>query len=472
VTSLLDDMRSLLSSRSTLPMFLRQLSTDEYEPHPYSIRDRRVIEAAAVLANAARARSASTFLGHERDLTAAGLIALNEEWGHFFEVPPEAVRDNEAAGEIFNGPETVVDVQTHFMAPHALGEWRSTMLPASYRERMPSWWQGLDDPVRYDLAAYLEAVFLKTENAVAVLTSGAGLDDDDSRHVFNDEMAATRALIDGLAGSGRLLNHSVVHANVTREFEGMQEMRDRYRPAGWKVYTMGVNTPQGLVNGWQLDDENGIRFLERARSLDVKLVCAHKGLSFLAQAGSPRDVGPAAKMFPDINFLIYHSGYETTQHGAPPEAEYSEQSRDVGSNRLIASILDAGVAEQGNVYAELGTTWFCLLRRPIEAAHVLGKLLKYLGPNNVIWGTDSIWYGAAQPLIDALRVFQIPDWMCEQYGYEPLTPEVRAKIFGQTAARVYGIDLEAAALRAKTDDLSWARTLIEDYERDGFAGLR
>jgi hypothetical protein len=376
VTSLRNNVRPLLSSRSTLPIFLRQLSTDEYEPHPYSIRDRRVIEAAAELANAARARSAGTFIGHERDLTAAGLIALNEEWGHFFDVPPDTMHDNEAAEEIFNGPETVVDIQTHFMAPHALGAFRSTMLPALYREVMPSWWHNLNDPVRYDLAAYLEAVFLKTENAVAVLTSGPGLEDDDSRHVFNDEMSATRALIDGLAGSGRLLNHSVVHANVTREFEGMQETRDRYRPAGWKVYTMGVITPQGLVNGWQLDDENGIRFLERARSLDVKLVCAHKGISMLAQNGSPRDVGPAAKMFPDINFLVYHSGYEMVTQGAPPEAEYSEQSREVGSNRLISSILDAGVAEQGNVYAELGTTWFCLLRRPIEAAHVLGKLIK------------------------------------------------------------------------------------------------
>jgi uncharacterized protein len=91
-----------------------------------------------------------------------------------------------------------------------------------------------------------------------------------------------------------------------------------------------------------------------------------------------------------LNFLIYHSGYEMATHGAPPEGEYSEETRDIGVNRLITSILDAGVLEQRNVYAELGTTWFCLLRRPVEAAHVLGKLIKYLGADNVIWGTDSI----------------------------------------------------------------------------------
>jgi uncharacterized protein len=464
---------SLLRSQTDLPAFLRRLSTDEYQPHPYSVRDERVVAATRELVTSARARRGqSTHIGDRRDLTAAGLTALNAEWGQFFDVHPDALCDERAANELFDGPEVVVDVQTHFMAPHALGEFRGTMLPALYREVMPSWWLNLDDPVRYDLAAYIEAVFLRTENAVAVLTSGPGPEDDMSRHVFNDEMAATRALIDGLAGSGRLLNHSVVHANIQSEFDRMEDTRDRYGPAGWKVYTMGTLTSEGLVAGWQLDDENGIRFLERARALDVNIVCAHKGVSMLAENGSPRDIGPAAKAFPDLSFLIYHSGYEMSTHGAPPEAEYSERTRDIGVNRLITSILDAGALDQRNVYAELGTTWFCLLRRPIEAAHVLGKLIKYLGADNVIWGTDSIWYGAAQPLIDALRVFQIPDWMCEQFGYEPLTPEVRAKILGRNAATVYDIDLAAAAERQRTDDLSWARTLMQEYERNGFTGLR
>ena len=51
-------------------------------------------------------------------------------------------------------------------------------------------------------------------------------------------------------------------------------------------------------------------FLEQARAVGVNLVCAHKGLSGMVDAGSPDDVGPAAKAFPDVNFVIYHSGYE------------------------------------------------------------------------------------------------------------------------------------------------------------------
>ncbi len=76
-----------------------------------------------------------------------------------------------------------------------------------------------------------------------------------------------------------------------------------------------------------------------------------------------------------------------------------------------------------------------------------------LGEDNVIWGTDSIWYGSAQPLIDALRAFQIPDDMCEEFGYAPLTQATKAKIFGENAARVYGIDLDRARAAQRSDDL-------------------
>ena len=63
------------------------------------------------------------------------------------------------------------------------------------------------------------------------------------------------------------------------------------------------------------------------------------------------------------------------------------------------------------MYAELGSTWFLMLRRPVEAAHVLGKLLIALGPDRIVWGTDSTWYGSPQPLIDAFRAFEIPERM-------------------------------------------------------------
>jgi predicted TIM-barrel fold metal-dependent hydrolase len=237
--------------------------------------------------------------------------------------------------------------------------------------------------------------------------------------------------------------------------------------------------PGAVIDGYQLDDDKtGLPFLERARELDVRLVCVHKGLSAFVDNGSPRDIGPAAKAFSDLNFVIYHSGYElpagpddtNTDHDGE-EGPYTDELAHRGVNRLIRSIQQAGLGHHSNVYAELGTTWFSLIRRPREAAHVLGKLIATLGEDNIIWGTDSIWYGSAQPLIDALRVFQIPDDMCEQYGYSKLTATTKAKILGQNAASLYGIDLNQAQQTANNDDLAWARQLVHELKTNGFAGL-
>ncbi|GEM_PF-2081828 len=83
---------------------------------------------------------------------------------------------------------------------------------------------------------------------------------------------------------------------------------------------------------------------------------------------------------------------------------------------------------------------FLMLRRPSEAAHVLGKLLLAVGPALILWGTDSVWYGPPPALIDAFRSFVIPEPMQERYGYPALTPEMKAAILGGNAAGLYGVD--------------------------------
>ena len=455
------------------PMFLQRLSSDEYEPLPYTksdwqvlARTHDVVRDASFRTGAAPGRIAQSRVG-----TALGLRALNDEAGAiFYDVPVEATLNESIATEHFSGRLPVIDIQTHFMAQHCYvateSDWNAW--DKVLRTIMPDFWTGLEHVVRRDLAEYLVNVFLETETACAVLTSGAGL--DMTRHVFNDEMAATRSLIDGMAGTGRVLSHAVIHADRPEELEAMERWRDELQPIGWKVYTAGNQSSLATVGGanevraWMLDDEDyGFPFLERARELGVHLVCAHKGLSQMVDNGSPRDIGPAAKAFPDLTFVVYHSGYEFPLDGAPLEGTFEESSAHFGVNRLIESVRGAGIGRGGNVYAELGTTWFSLIRRPEEAAHVLGKLIANLGPDNVMWGTDSIWYGSSQPLIDAFRAFQIPEDMCNRFGYEPLTLEVKEKILSRNAARVYGIDLDDLAGKVADDDLSWARRLADEY---------
>jgi uncharacterized protein len=125
----------------------------------------------------------------------------------------------------------------------------------------------------------------------------------------------------------------------------------------------------------------------------------------------------------------------------------------------VRSLERARIGPRANVYAELGTTWFLMLRRPVEAAHVLGKLLVALGRERIVWGTDSAWYGSPQPLIDAFRAFQIPERMQEQFGYPPLTHAAKERILSTNAQELYGFE---AAPRA---DAAWAANAAVELRR-------
>lgn len=452
------------------PSFMQPLHSDEYLPEPLPAHVTRAIDHAGSMAEKALDRSDHRFWAG-RQGTAAGLIALNHEFNQeFFQVPQEAVDDLEAANEALGGKQTVIDVQTHYLADRREANLVTDGLLSEYRSVMPSWWRGLDDLTSYNFAEYLRCVFVESETALAVLTSAPG--QSPTRMLFNEEMAGTRRLLEELTPAKRLLNHAVVHPTDPSEIEQMSTWAEQLKPVGWKVYTLGQLLEPGLWSEgdqWMLDDERtGVAFLERVQELDIKLVCAHKGLSRLVNSGSPRDVGPAAKAFPDINFVIYHSGYEWPVHGmVANEAEYSEETADLGTNRLIKSVKDNGLGPGCNVYTELGTTWFALLRRPRDAAHVLGKLLVALGEDNVIWGTDSIWYGPTQPLIDSFRAFQIPLDMRQQFGYPELTPLIKEKILSLNAARLYSIDLAEAKSCAESDSIAWIKEAVESYRKNG-----
>src|SRR5690606_25153019 len=161
---------------------------------------------------------------------------------------------------------------------------------------------------------------------------------------------------------------------------------------------------------------HGIPFIEKARSLGVKLVCVHKGLPFSGMDplyASAEDVGRVAKLFPDVAFLVYHSAYRAV--GGQTEGAYNPADPK-GVDTLIRSLEDSGIGPNQNVYAELGSTWREVMSNPVEAEHLIGKLVKYVGDQNVLWGTDCIWYGSPQPLIESFRALTISDELQSAHG--------------------------------------------------------
>ena len=81
----------------------------------------------------------------------------------------------------------------------------------------------------------------------------------------------------------------------------------------------------------------------------------------------------------------------------------------------------------------------------------------HVGEDNILWGTDSIWYGSPQDQIQLFRAFQISEQFQEQFGYPAITPEIRAKIFGGNAARVFGVDLPTVACGITSDAIETLR---------------
>lgn len=104
------------------------------------------------------------------------------------------------------------------------------------RDVAPDRWQRLDPAIHLDMGSYLHHIFVESETAAAVLTCTPG----DDRHsiLTNPEITATREPIDRLAGTGRLINHSIVHPNAPGELDQMESLMERGKPVGWKVYTI------------------------------------------------------------------------------------------------------------------------------------------------------------------------------------------------------------------------------------------
>jgi hypothetical protein len=82
----------------------------------------------------------------------------------------------------------------------------------------------------------------------------------------------------------------------------------------------------------------------------------------------------------------------------------------------------------------------------------------------VIWGTDCLWWGSPQWVIDAFKRFQISDELCDKFGYKKVTKVDKAKIFGLNAAKIYGVDVNEKRQGLPKDTLSQLKVA---YLEDG-----
>jgi predicted TIM-barrel fold metal-dependent hydrolase len=429
-----------------LPVKLDTTTNGEFEPialEPVHHQARRLAFGAAT-ENAKRlGQDRRTFLVSACGV-ATTLLGMNAAYakagprGGFYELPQEAALDLHAARSAVDGNEFIFDVQGHFVNP--TGAWLKALPPGAKPLR------GFASDARCDPHKgpgeldylkcvgpdqFVKDVFLDSDTDLMVLSFVPSTRQGEPLTI--EEATATARIVERLEGTHRLLIHGRVNPNQAGDLEGMDELASRYKISAWKTYTQWG--PDGV--GFYLDDDPGIRMIEKARKLGVRNIAVHKGLAFGTKSyehSTCVDVGRIAKRYPDVNFLIYHSGYAAGQKEGPHDAAKTD-----GIDALVTSLQANGIKPGANVYAELGSTWRFLMRDPDSAAHGLGKLLKHCGEGNVLWGTDSIWYGSPQDQIQAFRTFQIARELRDKHGYPEITPALRAKVFGLNALKVYSI---------------------------------
>lgn len=391
--------------------------------------------------------AATTLMAHNQVQASAGAT------GGYFELPAEASLDEAAASSALGKEEFILDVQGHFVNP--TGAWLN-QLPDSARplSGMPKAGcqladGGADRAYLQCLSGdqFIKDVFLDSDTDLMVLSFVPSPSDREPLTIH--EAAAVRDIVDGMQGNHRLLLHGRVNPNQPGDLDLMDDLANQWGVAAWKCYTQ--YGPDGV--GFYLDDDVGIEYIEKARQLGVKNICIHKGLAFGPQSFEHSrcdDIGRVARRFPDVNFLIYHSGYDRDT----VETEFSPGAGKNGIDSLVQSVLDNDVAPNSNVYAELGSTWRMLMQKPDEAAHALGKLFRYIGKDNVLWGTDSIWYGSPQDQIQAFRTFQISEEFRERFNYPAMTAQLRARVFGLNALKPYALDLDEVMAGNATDQVA------------------
>ena len=461
------------------PIPTRLVSSDEYLPIRQTERQKQV---------EARMKELGDDYGRRNGLsrrrffqTAAGMTAafaaMNEVYGPLFGVSPAEARSVDLAQARADGlkDQFIMDVHTHFLRDDTrlagFARMREAVGKAGWNPELAGKPQTVDD-LKYP--TWFKEIYLDSDTKVALI-SGSPSEIPQDWFLTNDMKRDARSKVNDWAGSRRLLTHAIFAPGYPGWMDEVDRALAEDKPDSWKGYTVGDNTHKELSkHPWRMDDEKLVYpFYEKIVKAGHDIVCVHKGLyppsveqqfPHLTSYAAVDDVGKAAKDWPQIRFVIYHSAYRWV--GGKPEdawAEFERTGRIAWTSDLADIPAKYGVS---NVYGDLGQLFaMTAVVEPRLCAALMGILIKGLGVDHVVWGTDALWTGAPQWQIEGLRRLEIPEAMRKKYGFAELGPAdgpVKRAIFGETSAKMYRYDVKKAEWRG--DRFADIRS---QYERQG-----
>jgi len=462
------------------PVPTQIVSSEEYFPLPQSAAQRAV---------EARLRAMGDELGRRQGMSrraffrtasgmAAAFVAMNEVYGTLFAATRAEAADRDMAAERARGlaGQFVMDTHTHFLKDDTrltgFVRMREAVGRSGWNPGLAGRPQTLED-LKFD--NYFKEIFLDSDTKVALISSAPSEMEADW-FLTNEMMAKARATVNARLGGRRLLSHAIFTPGQPGWMEALERALVDLKPDSMKGYTIGDNTNKDLSrHPWRLDDEKLLYpAYERMAKAGIVNVCIHKGLfppsldqkyPNLRPYCDVRDVGKAAKDWPQLNFIIYHGAYRFPGGGEPADAlaQFDRSGRVDWVTDLAEIPARYGVT---NVYADLGQLFaLTTVAQPRLTAAMMGTLVRGMGVDHVIWGTDAVWTGAPQWQIEGLRRLEIPEDMQRQHGFAPLGAAdgpVKSAIFGENVARLYRYDR-----RAELGGSTRLAELKAEYERSG-----
>jgi uncharacterized protein len=213
-----------------------------------------------------------------------------------------------------------------------------------------------------------------------------------------------------------ILNGSFDPRDGEAGLDKLERLAERWQLKGVKLYTAEW---KGDSKGWKLSDPWSYRYLEKCEQLGIRNVHVHKGPTVYPMnrdAFDVADVDDVATAFPNLRFIVEH----------------------VGLPRLEDFCWIA--TQEANVYGGLAVAMPFIHSRPRYFAQIIGELLYWLDENRLTFASD---YGIWQPkwLVEKFVDFQIPEDMQSEYGV--LTTDIKKKILGLNAARLYDMEVPA-----------------------------
>lgn len=312
-----------------------------------------------------------------------------------------------------------------------------------------------------------------------------------------------RDYINRLAGSTRALAHAQIYPGPGNHADPLfgdytQWQIENMQPDSWKGYNVAFAAsafPGADFARWRLDDEAIAYPTYEVIARNKRMlrdhpgffnICIHKGLSAngtqpggannIPEFGNPDDLVNACSDWPQFNFIMYHACIRpsfwmlqalqdinnlpgsmaptliTDSDGHTfPNIRWTTQFAQIAAGKYFrgaepTSQSPSSLRRLRNLYAELGTTMASMIVTfPTVWAHMIGQLLYYMGPEHIVYGSDSLWYGGPQWQIEALWRSQIPEEIADRWNYPSLTPRAKRLILGLNSARLYG--LPRAAIR-------------------------